>query len=325
MIGQLRSRGGGLGRYVLCRYCNSWFDTDENEAKSCSYHPKLPVCVGDTGPREDYADIWTFPCCGKSVKADIVEGRDAKPEQTPGCKVGRHVEETGWSVFISYARADQTMAVTLENELRRRGHKAWRDRSDIVPGADWAETIDRAIADADHIVLLLTPRAVASAQVKRELQRALDAKKNVVPVLAQDSPIPESIRHINCVDWRSTRFATEDRFVFLATEGFDQLREAVVFGPSDGPSVQVDDATGSVEKPTRPEPPPTYRQTVLLKDADGEILAKLEPQKRYQWHEGHVASVDGVVYVVVDVLQRSRSNVEVRVERLRVPVDRPTS
>jgi hypothetical protein len=204
------------------------------------------------------------------------------------------------------------MAVTLENELRRRGHRAWRDRSDIEPAARWADAIDRAIGDADHFVLLLTPRAVASAQVNRELGLALDAKKNLVPILADDSPIPESIREINYVDWRSTRFATKDRDVFLATDGFDKLRQAVIFGPTDGPWAHSGDDT---------RPPPTSPQTVLLKDADGEILATLQPRKRYEWLAGHLASVDGVVYVVVDVLHHSRSSVEVRVERVRVPVD----
>jgi hypothetical protein len=64
---------------------------------------------------------------------------------------------------------------------------------------------------------------------------------------------------------------------------------------------------------------------VVLKDADGEILAEIQPRKRYEWLKGHLASVDGVVYVVVDVLQHSRSSVELRVERARVPVDRPTA
>ena len=122
-----------------------------------------------------------------------------------------------------------------------------------------------------------------------------------------------------------SRFASEHGLGFLATEGFDQLREAVLFGSSDGPWVQGDDSTRSADGHRRPEPPPTPRQTVLLKNADGEILVKLQPQKRYEWFEGHLASVDGVVYVVVEVLHRSRSNVEVRVERLRMPVDKPTS
>jgi hypothetical protein len=312
-----------LGRYVLCRYCTSHFYTDKNEAKSCSYHPKLPVLIGDTGYRADYADIWTFPCCGKSVKSNVIEGRDLKPDQTPGCIVSRHVEETGWGVFISYARVDEALAVTLENELRRRGHKAWRDRSDLVPGAEWADAVDRSIADADHFVLVLTPRAVASAQVNRELQVALDGGKNLVPILAQDSAIPEAIRHINCLDWRSTRFTTEYGPVFLATEGFDQLRQAVIFGSSGDPWLQADDARPPKGEASRPEPPQAARQTVLLKDADGEILAELQPRKRYKWLEGHLASVDGVVYVVMDVLQHSQSKVEVRVERVRVAVDRP--
>jgi hypothetical protein len=84
-----------MGDNVLCRQCNAFFDTDDNGPTSCSYHPELPVQIGSMGPRDDYADIWKFPCCGRTVIGKIVEGRDVRPPQTPGCIVTRHVRETG--------------------------------------------------------------------------------------------------------------------------------------------------------------------------------------------------------------------------------------
>jgi TIR domain len=107
------------------------------------------------------------------------------------------LHETGWNVFISYARPDEGIAITLENELRRRGHNAWRDRSEIEPASDCADVVDRAIAIADHFVLLLTEHSTASPQVNRELGLALGATKNVVPILIEECQIPQHIRHIN--------------------------------------------------------------------------------------------------------------------------------
>ena len=306
--------------YVLCRYCGKHFYTDENEATGCSFHSKLPVLIGDTGPRADYADLWTFPCCSKTVKAEIVAGRDVKPAQTPGCVTSRHVQETGWEVFISYARPDESMAVTLENELRRRGHRVWRDRSDITPSTTWADAIDRAIADTTHVILVLTSRAVASVQVNRELDLALDAGKNVVPILFEQCKIPKPITALQAIDWRKIKFGP----VFFATDGFYQLRQAVVFG-SHGLWAQANEAGPIQNQVESDNSAPTTRQRVILKDTDGDTVAEIRPLKRYKWLKGHLACADGVVYVVIDVLQYSRSSVEIRVQRARIPVDMPTA
>lgn len=156
-----------MGDYVHCRYCGQFYDSDKNGSGACSYHPKRPVVIGDAGRRFDHADLWSFPCCGKTLTADVVEGSDARPEQAPGCQVAAHVPDTGWRVFLSYARRDEANAVVIESELRRRGHRVWRDRSDMVAGVAWADSIDDAIRKADHVVVVLTRRSVRSEPIER--------------------------------------------------------------------------------------------------------------------------------------------------------------
>lgn len=309
VLGPLRL-ATGMGDYVHCRYCGQFYDSDKNGSGACSYHPKRPVVIGDAGRRFDHADLWSFPCCGKTLTADVVEGSDARPEQAPGCQVAAHVPETGWRVFLSYARRDEANAVVIESELRRRGHRVWRDRSDMVAGVAWADSIDDAIRKADHVVVVLTRRSVRSEQVNREVELALDEGIRIVPILLEDCDLPDRLRSVNCIDWRS-RF--DERF--FTRDGFDELREAVIFGSADGVWVQETSPEELAGAQEHVAPPAPATQTLLVKDADGDVLAELTPKKRYEWVAGHLVSIDGVVYVVTDVLQRSRSNVEVRVER----------
>ena len=158
--------------YSLCRYCSKFFYEDENSGTSCSYHLKLPVDIGTTGPRGDYAELWKFPCCGQMVKAGIFQGSDRKVDQSPGCVQAAHVVESGWNVFISYSRSDEDPAMIIENELARRGHRVWRDRTNIVVGIEWQTAIDTAIRQADHMIVLLSPDSVASNEVQREIELA---------------------------------------------------------------------------------------------------------------------------------------------------------
>lgn len=292
------------------------FYTDENADASCSYHPALPVNIGNTGPREDFAELWTFPCCGVTVKGGIVEGSDQKPDETPGCRSGRHYEEVGWHLFISYARANEGLAKIIEHELRRRGHQAWRDRSDLVPATDWIASIDQAIAWADHMVVLLTPEAVASTQVAREFDLALDKAKNVVPILLQDCSLPERIRHINCLDWRSQ---ATDLKLYLMGDGFNSLRQAIVFGATTGFWARVEELEQQTDRRSLRLPPQQEHQTVVVKAAENtsEVLGVIRPGNRYDWAEGHLVSVEGVVYVVTEVIAGSPSTVELLVRRAK--------
>lgn len=312
-----------MGEYTLCRYCAEFFDSDMNRADSCSFHPKLPVMIGNTGPREDYKDLYTYPCCGVTTLSDIdVDGRDVPPPQSPGCMKGLHVAETGWRVFISYARVDEQWVKQVEHELRRRGHRIWRDRSDLTGGESWAAEIDEAVSASDHFLLFLSDAAARSKQVARELALALELDRNVVPVLLEDCEIPESIRHVNCVDWRFV--VPHEPGLFVIHQGFQQLRTAILFGPPTGVWRQAAEVNAADEEKraerrreqqTRRES--AVRQVVMVSDAgDGELLAELRLPQRYRWQNEQTFAIAGVIYTVRDVVEHSTASIDVVVERV---------
>ena len=53
---------GHVAHLALCVRCGNQFDKAYPSA--CSFHSAAPEIVATTGPREDYADVWKFPCCG---------------------------------------------------------------------------------------------------------------------------------------------------------------------------------------------------------------------------------------------------------------------
>ena len=106
-------------------------------------------------------------------------------------------------VFISYARDDEAFALQLANGLKGRGIRLWIDQWSISPADDWDQAIDLALHNCSHFLIVLSPRAVASQQVRGELQVALDEKKKIVPVVYRKCRVPRVLRTIQHVNFTS--------------------------------------------------------------------------------------------------------------------------
>jgi hypothetical protein len=297
-------------QYRHCRYCNEWFYIDENGPELCSYHPKMAVQIGTTGARDDYVDIYGFPCCHEQRATEYIEGRDVPPSQAPGCHVGRHVVEVGWNLFLSYAREDERIAAEMENELRRRGHKIWRDRGQIQAGASWQYAIDEAIAANDLMVVLVSASSTSSREVRREIDLAVSGGKYVLPILLDDADIPEPLRATNCIDWRSKR----GDIAFWMRASAEEVRLGVVFGAPDGYWQRIEEAMPDTAI-ARAERKPIPDQIVVVLDNSGDQVGVVRPRQRLDWRPGHLVTQDGVLFVVVDVIKHSPTAIEVKVER----------
>jgi hypothetical protein len=98
-------------------------------------------------------------------------------------------------IFISYAHADEGHRKRLDVHLaplKREGLiLPWHDRM-IEPGSDWAGEIDRNLAEADIVLLLVSADFVASDYCyEKELQTALErhgrGEARVIPIVV--SPV----------------------------------------------------------------------------------------------------------------------------------------
>jgi len=89
-------------------------------------------------------------------------------------------------VFLSHAHQDKSFSSRLAEALRRHGISVWYSRDRILGAQQWHDEIGKALGRCDWFAVLLTPAAVRSEWVKRELLFALQRKryrKRIVPLL----------------------------------------------------------------------------------------------------------------------------------------------
>jgi len=86
-------------------------------------------------------------------------------------------------LFISHIDEDQQMALALADALEARGFTAWRYRRDCRGGPDFRDQIPDAIDHCRALIVLLSPGALGSRYVRKEVYWAQQRSKPIVPLL----------------------------------------------------------------------------------------------------------------------------------------------
>jgi len=108
------------------------------------------------------------------------------------------------SYFLSYSRSDQGFALRLAADIRARGISLWIDQLDIRPSEHWDRAIEQAVRDSRGIVVVLSPRSVASDNVADEVSFAIDSGKSVLPVMIERCKLPLRITRMQVIDATGT-------------------------------------------------------------------------------------------------------------------------
>jgi hypothetical protein len=152
-------------------------------------------------------------------------------------------------VFISYRRSDaQAWAGRLGADLAGAFGDVARffDLASIAPGADYLDVIEKAVADADAVLVLIGPgwAEVRDGRGRRRLEdpddvvaaeiaQALKAGRLVIPVLLggaempAGSDLPEPLRPLrrrNAIELSEARWAFDCERLFAALEAASPLR-----------------------------------------------------------------------------------------------------
>lgn len=90
-------------------------------------------------------------------------------------------------IFIAYSRLQRPLAQSVSDLLIRNGKAVFWDAK-IKAGATWRQTIQKALDDATHLVVIWTPEAAESDEVEREVSYALAERKVIVPILSKEIP-----------------------------------------------------------------------------------------------------------------------------------------
>lgn len=104
-------------------------------------------------------------------------------------------------IFLSYAKEDGEVVKEFYDHLKTMGFDPWMDQEKLLPGQSWEREIDRALNEANVVILFMSPRSVKKRSfVTREANTVLSNlryKKSddiyVIPVLIERCDVPEEI------------------------------------------------------------------------------------------------------------------------------------
>lgn len=113
-----------------------------------------------------------------------------------------------YDIFISYARQDRPEWVqALANHLHQRGFEVFWDAWEIGAGDVLVHELDRGILESRHGVLVLTrsyfERPFVQAEYAAILQRTIEGRQRVIPVLLDDVEIPPLLGSRVWIDFRN--------------------------------------------------------------------------------------------------------------------------
>ncbi len=101
------------------------------------------------------------------------------------------------SIFLSYDREDFTRAKWVALALENAGHSVWWDRH-IKGGAQYSKEIEKALKEAEAVVVLWSERSVESAWVRDEAAAGRDSGR-LVPVALDNTEPPLGYRQYQTI------------------------------------------------------------------------------------------------------------------------------
>lgn len=104
-------------------------------------------------------------------------------------------------IFISHSSSDDAFVDDLRRSLVRLGYMVWVDHHDIPAGKHWDDVVEDALRRSFAMILVLSPDAVKSPNVKAEWHEFRDHNRPIVPLRYRDCVIPMLIRHLNYIDF----------------------------------------------------------------------------------------------------------------------------
>jgi hypothetical protein len=99
---------------------------------------------------------------------------------------------SGQFVFVSYARKDEKDVYPELLRIHSLRVRVWYDEG-IEPGVEWTKKIATALENAAVVIVMITPNAVASQNIKNEINFALKKKKPVQVIYLVKTQLPSDL------------------------------------------------------------------------------------------------------------------------------------
>ena len=149
-------------------------------------------------------------------------------------------------VFVSHSVKDKLVADAIVARLEADSVRCWVAPRDVVPGADWGESIVDAIESSRIMILIFSRNANASPQIKREVERAVDKGVYIIPFRVDDIEPTKSLEYfISTAQWMDAFPPPLERHL----ETLSKTIKAILAGAPPLPP--------EPQPPSPPPPPPT--------------------------------------------------------------------
>jgi hypothetical protein len=162
-------------------------------------------------------------------------------------------------VFVSHSVKDKAVAEAIVARLEAESVTCWIAPRDVVPGADWGESIIDAIESSRIMILIFSRNADASPQIKREVERAVNKSVYIIPFRVDDIPPTKSLEYfISTSQWM-------DAFSPPLERHLDNLAKTIQ-AVLKRPPLPAANVPAQPEKPSIPTPPirPSGRKSILI-------------------------------------------------------------
>jgi hypothetical protein len=135
-------------------------------------------------------------------------------------------------LFVSYSHLDRGMVAPITKVLRIASDAVFRDEDNIEPGKLWADEIALAISSCDKFIIFWSIAASESEHVALEYRSAMNQKKDIVPILLDNTPLTASLKNYQWIDFRpfvaAVIFRLENQLYHLTkTNGISAVIEIV--------------------------------------------------------------------------------------------------
>ena len=107
-------------------------------------------------------------------------------------------------IFLSYAQSDEAFAKALSSHLARRGLSVWSPKDEVLPGDNVWLRIGEALKKSKAMIVLVSPDAMRSEHVRREIEYALGDQNY------EGRLFPVQVRRTDKVPWILRRLKTFD-------------------------------------------------------------------------------------------------------------------
>jgi len=188
-------------------------------------------------------------------------------------------------IFLSHIEKDLPIMEEISQGLEAAGYDTWYFERDVLPGTSYLTQITCAIEDSDALVLIISPDALVSDQVTREVVGAFERQKSFFPVLVNITPPQLKERQ---PEWRHALGGTA---MFVVGEGGISLAIPRIIDGLKAKDIQPktsSDGAASISLPQDDRPAPSIgmederkRVTVLFTDLSGFLTMseKLDPEE----------------------------------------------